>query len=53
VAYSSRFIRGAEKLPVTEAVYKRILSLPMYPELSDGEIERVIQTVQSWLEGKK
>lgn len=49
-AYCSRGIRGANQLVVTEAVYKRILSLPMYPELSDGDVERVIVAVKSWLE---
>jgi dTDP-4-amino-4,6-dideoxygalactose transaminase len=50
-AYSSRSIRGADKLPVTESVYKRIVSLPMYPELSDDDVRRVIMGVKSWLEG--
>ena len=39
-AYRGR-IRGGDLLPVTEALYGRIVSLPMYPELTDGEVRRV------------
>ncbi len=52
-AYSTRSIRGADKLPVTEQVYRRILSLPMYPELSDGDVERVVIEVRTWLEANR
>jgi len=45
-AYRQRF-SGQIPLPNTEAVVGRILSLPMYPELSDGQIERVIAEVIS------
>lgn len=33
-------------LPVTEAVSKRIVSLPMYPELTEEQIQFVIETVR-------
>lgn len=43
------YYRGMEvELPVTERVWKRLVSLPMYPDLSDDEIERVIQAVRSF-----
>lgn len=35
-------------LPVTEALAPRILTLPCYPELTDGEVTRVIETVNDW-----
>jgi dTDP-4-amino-4,6-dideoxygalactose transaminase len=38
--------------PVTEAVAKEILSLPLYPELSDGQCERVINAVRGFF-GKR
>lgn len=31
--------------PVAEAAYERIVSLPMYPAMSDADVERVIDTV--------
>jgi dTDP-4-amino-4,6-dideoxygalactose transaminase len=34
--------------PVTEAVSKEILSLPVYPELSDAQCEKVIGAVRSF-----
>jgi dTDP-4-amino-4,6-dideoxygalactose transaminase len=42
-AYIDRF---PASLPVTERVAGEILSLPMYPELTDGQIERVIDAVR-------
>jgi dTDP-4-amino-4,6-dideoxygalactose transaminase len=35
-------------LPVTEQSAARVLSLPMYPELTDQEAERVIEEVLNW-----
>lgn len=40
------FPRG--RLDVTERAVKEILSLPLYPELSDSEAESVVQAVRSW-----
>ncbi|MEJ0068836.1 MAG: DegT/DnrJ/EryC1/StrS family aminotransferase [Pseudomonadota bacterium] len=45
-AYQARF--GAIALPVTEAVVGEILSLPMYPELTDDQIDRVIAGVRGF-----
>lgn len=36
------------KLPETEAISREVLSLPMYPELSNEQIEYVIQTVRNF-----
>jgi len=32
-------------LPITERVCWKILSLPLYPELSDADVDRVIAAV--------
>jgi len=45
-AYRARF--GALRLPVTEAIVDEILSLPIYPELTDDQVERVIDAVQGF-----
>jgi dTDP-4-amino-4,6-dideoxygalactose transaminase len=45
-AYQARF--GQMSLPVTEQIVGEILSLPMYPELADAQIERVIAAVHSF-----
>ena len=39
-------------LPVAEEVFKRILSLPMYPAMTDEEVNHVIDTIISF-KGKK
>jgi dTDP-4-amino-4,6-dideoxygalactose transaminase len=36
-------------LPVTESVVGRILSLPLYPELTDAQIDYIIQSVREFL----
>jgi len=45
-AYAGR-IRTAAPLAVTEAVAKDILSLPMYPELTDAEAEHVVAAIRA------
>jgi dTDP-4-amino-4,6-dideoxygalactose transaminase len=43
--------RGYKKgdLPVTETMVDRILSLPMYPELTDEQVGYVIKLVRKYL----
>ena len=38
-------------LPVSEKVAGEILALPVYPDLTDEEIEYVIGSVRAWVEG--
>jgi dTDP-4-amino-4,6-dideoxygalactose transaminase len=45
-AYRERF--GQTALPVTERIVGEILSLPMYPELTDGQVDRVIDAVRGF-----
>ena len=45
-----RKIRGWDHLPRTELLYERILSLPMYPELSDRDVERICSALSEWKE---
>ena len=45
-AYRDRF--GGVRLPVTEQVVGEILSLPMYPELTDDQVGRVIDAVRGF-----
>ncbi len=46
-AYAGR-IRDSENLPQTERLYRRILSLPMYPELTNEQVERVCSALKKW-----
>lgn len=43
-AYQAR-IRGGDNLPVTENLYRRILSLPLYPELTDEQVARIVDAL--------
>jgi dTDP-4-amino-4,6-dideoxygalactose transaminase len=46
-AYRGR-LRGGERLPETERAAREVLSLPMYPELTEAEVQRVIQAIQDF-----
>jgi dTDP-4-amino-4,6-dideoxygalactose transaminase len=39
-------------LPVTETIAREQLSLPMFPELSEDQIDRVAREIAAWT-GKK
>ncbi|MCX8067101.1 MAG: DegT/DnrJ/EryC1/StrS family aminotransferase [Anaerolineae bacterium] len=38
-------------LPVSEALAREVLSLPMYPELTDEEVQRVAEAVREFFQG--
>jgi dTDP-4-amino-4,6-dideoxygalactose transaminase len=46
--YSERVVLPTGGLPVTERVCQQILSLPLYPELSNTDVERVIASVRGF-----
>ena len=46
--YAERVVVPPGGLPVSERLCARILSLPMYPELSDAEVDRVVVAVRSY-----
>ena len=48
-AYANR-IRGGDDLPMTEHFYQKNLTLPMFPELTDYYIEKVISTVKKFFQ---
>jgi dTDP-4-amino-4,6-dideoxygalactose transaminase len=38
-----------DSLPVSEQAGREVLSLPMYPELADEQIQRVVETIGAFL----
>ena len=42
----SRLNLGPKSFPVTEKIAKRIISLPMYPELEKEQIEYICDTLR-------
>ena len=46
-AYKNR-IRGWDNLPVTHLFYQRNLTLPMFPELSDEKVDKIVSAVTSF-----
>jgi dTDP-4-amino-4,6-dideoxygalactose transaminase len=46
--YADRAILPPGGLPVTERICQQILSLPIYPELSDSEVDSVIATIRGF-----
>jgi dTDP-4-amino-4,6-dideoxygalactose transaminase len=46
-AYKGR-LAGCDNLPETERVAREVLSLPMYPELRESEVQKVIEIVRTF-----
>jgi dTDP-4-amino-4,6-dideoxygalactose transaminase len=46
-AYAHR-LPGSRALPVTEDICPKILSLPLFPELTDAEVERVAKSIETF-----
>jgi dTDP-4-amino-4,6-dideoxygalactose transaminase len=42
------FLPQAEFLPVTDEEAPRLVSLPIYPEMTDAQIKHVVDAVRSW-----
>lgn len=51
--YRDRFGYAPEDLPVAQSAFDRIISLPIYPTMTDAEIEHVTSTVRSIVEGNR
>ena len=47
-AYASRLMIAPGGLPVTEAICRDIVSLPMYPQLTHSEQMHVCQAAVDW-----
>jgi UDP-4-amino-4-deoxy-L-arabinose-oxoglutarate aminotransferase len=45
LSYVKRLV-GKVDLPVTEEAAERILSIPLYPSMDDGQVERVITAIK-------
>jgi len=47
-AYQNRVPVHRGALPTTERAARQVLSLPMYPQLSDDQVERVCDLINGW-----
>lgn len=45
--HASRLEKGADSFPHTESYYQGCLSLPVFPGITDDEVDRVIEAVRS------
>jgi dTDP-4-amino-4,6-dideoxygalactose transaminase len=45
--YRDRYGFGGTAFPVTDAEFERVLSLPIYPAMTDGDVERVVAAVRA------
>ena len=46
-AYAGK-IRGSQALPITDALYRRLVSLPCFPELRDEDVVHIAETLIRW-----
>lgn len=44
--YRNRFRTGAGLCPAAESAYESIISLPVFPDMSDEDVEKVIEAVK-------
>jgi len=44
--YRDTFRYSAQGFPASERIYERIVSLPIYPGMTEGDIERVVESVR-------
>ena len=51
-AYRNRIWLADGALPVTECIAKEIVSLPMFPELTDDEVAMTIEAILDVLVGE-
>jgi perosamine synthetase len=49
--YRERFAHREGEFPVCEDVARRSLALPFFPELGEGEVERVAEALREVIEG--
>jgi dTDP-4-amino-4,6-dideoxygalactose transaminase len=47
-AYAGRILPEGHSLPITEQLCGRIVSLPMYPELTEEQVSRVREATLAW-----
>ena len=45
--------KNNNKLPITEKLYKKIVTLPLYPGLTNNEQNKIIKTVKKYFNGYK
>jgi len=44
----SFYRREGVKLPATEKIYKQILTLPLFPDMADEQVECVTSAIKAW-----
>jgi len=47
-AYRGKILIGLEGLEITETVCRQILSLPMYPQMTNERVEKVCTCIKEW-----
>ena len=45
--HSMSFYKSKEKLPITDDVAKKIVTIPIHPRLSDKDVDHIIKTINS------
>ena len=45
--HSTDFYKSKKKLPVTDRIAKKIVTIPIHPKLSEKEINYIIKTINS------
>ena len=49
----SKFRYNGGELPITEKISSQVLSLPLYPTLTENEIDYITEKIDNFLEGER
>jgi perosamine synthetase len=45
LSFYQKFLNGTDKFPVAEQIYRQILSLPLYPTMTETDLDYVIESI--------
>jgi dTDP-4-amino-4,6-dideoxygalactose transaminase len=44
---------NSKKLVITENIYKKVVRLPLYPDMTNNEIAKILKTIKNFFNEKK
>ena len=44
---------NSKRLVITENIYKKVVRLPLYPDMTNNEIAKILKTIKNFFNEKK
>ena len=45
LSFYKKFLKSTDKFPVAEQIYRQILSLPLYPTMTENDVDYVVESI--------